>query len=35
VVPDSFVLVVTGAETIRRDCRVVWRLGNEIGVEFV
>jgi hypothetical protein len=23
VVPDSFVLVVTGTETIRRDCRVV------------
>jgi hypothetical protein len=35
VVPDSFVLVVTGTETIRRDCRVSWRLGNEIGVEFV
>jgi hypothetical protein len=35
VVPDSFVLVVTGTETIRRDCRVLWRLGNEIGVEFV
>jgi hypothetical protein len=35
VVPESFVLVLTGSQTIRRDCKVVWRLGNEIGVEFV
>jgi len=34
VVPDHFVLLLTGSQTVRRECRVVWRLGNEIGVEF-
>ena len=34
VIPDQFVLLLTGDKTMRRECRVVWRLGNEIGVEF-
>jgi hypothetical protein len=34
VVPEQFVLLLTGSQTARRECRVVWRLGNEIGVEF-
>jgi len=34
VIPDQFVLLITGSQTVRRECRVVWRLGNEIGVEF-
>jgi PilZ domain len=34
VIPDEFVLLLTGVKTMRRECRVVWRLGNEIGVEF-
>jgi hypothetical protein len=34
--PDTFTLAVTGADAdIRRDCRVVWRLGGEFGVEFI
>ena len=33
-VPDRFSLLIAGAQGIRRDCRVVWRLGSEIGVEF-
>ena len=35
VVPDQFVLSLTGSQDMWRDCRVVWRLGCEIGVEFV
>jgi len=34
VIPDQFVLLITGSQTVRRECRAVWRLGNEIGVEF-
>ncbi|HWL03993.1 MAG TPA: PilZ domain-containing protein [Xanthobacteraceae bacterium] len=33
-VPDSFVLMLSGAATDRRECRVVWRLGYEVGAEF-
>ena len=34
--PDTFTLAVTGGNAeIRRDCRVVWRLGGECGVEFI
>ena len=33
-VPDEFTLVLPGVNG-RRECRVVWRLGNEIGAEFV
>jgi hypothetical protein len=32
-VPDEFMLMLPGAG--RRDCRVVWRLGHEIGAEFI
>ena len=31
-VPEEFTLILPGG---RRDCRVVWRLGHEIGAEFV
>ena len=36
-VPDQFHLLVTGDQDkeARRECRVVWRLGGEIGVTFV
>jgi len=36
-VPNEFILVLpgTGPGGGRRDCRVVWRLGHEIGAEFV
>ena len=33
-VPDEFTLVLTGNGG-RRDCRVAWRLGHEIGAQFV
>jgi len=33
-VPDEFTLVLPGAGGLR-ECRVVWRLGNELGAEFV
>jgi hypothetical protein len=33
-VPSEFTLVIAGAERPRRTCRVVWRLGYEIGAEF-
>jgi hypothetical protein len=34
-VPDEFTLVLMGGNGARRDCRVVWRLGHEIGAQFV
>jgi hypothetical protein len=34
-VPDKFHLMVSGDRGYRRECRVVWRLGGEIGVTFV
>jgi len=34
-VPDEFTLVLTGLNGGRRDCRVAWRLGHEIGAQFV
>ena len=34
--PDTFTLAISGeGKAVRRDCRVVWRLGGECGVEFV
>lgn len=34
--PDTFILSVVGEDgEERRDCRVVWRLGGELGIEFV
>jgi hypothetical protein len=32
--PDHFELLFTSAGTVRRDCRVVWRQDNYLGVEF-
>lgn len=33
--PETFTLSVTGDHAeIRHECRVVWRLGGEYGVEF-
>jgi hypothetical protein len=34
-VPDEFILVLPGRNGARRECRVVWRLGHEVGAEFV
>ena len=34
-VPDRFHLLISGDVGSRRECRVVWRLGGEIGVTFV
>ena len=33
-VPDEFMIIISGLEHGRRECRVVWRLGFEIGAEF-
>jgi hypothetical protein len=34
-VPEQFTLLLNAdGEDIRQDCRVVWRLGGELGVEF-
>ena len=33
-VPDVFTLLLAGRKE-RRECRVVWRLGHEIGAEFI
>jgi PilZ domain-containing protein len=33
-VPDQFVLVLPGVNG-RRECRVAWRLGHELGAEFI
>jgi PilZ domain len=32
--PDDFTLVIAGVARPRRSCRVVWRLGFEIGARF-
>jgi hypothetical protein len=34
VLPESFVLLLTPDGRTRRHCRVVWRDGSTIGVEF-
>jgi hypothetical protein len=33
-VPEEFTLVLSDGPYSRRSCRVVWRLGFEIGAEF-
>jgi hypothetical protein len=33
-VPDQFLVTITGLNQDRRECRVIWRLGFEIGAEF-
>jgi hypothetical protein len=34
-VPNQFYLLISGDKLVREECRVVWRLGDEIGVTFV
>ena len=34
-IPSSFQLLISGEAPIRQACRVVWRLGGEVGVTFV
>jgi hypothetical protein len=34
-VPDEFILIVPGIGGGRRECRVAWRLGHEVGAEFI
>lgn len=34
-IPDDFILTITGERVIRQTCRVMWRLGGELGVSFV
>jgi hypothetical protein len=34
-VPNQFFLLISGDKRSRRQCRVVWRLGGELGVTFV
>ena len=34
-VPQYFTLYILGTRSPARECRVAWRLGNEIGAEFV
>ena len=33
--PDTFHLMIDGGQPIREYCRVAWRLGCEVGVEFI
>ena len=33
-VPDEFIVLISGAERGRSECRVVWRFGFEIGAAF-
>ncbi|MBN8920870.1 MAG: PilZ domain-containing protein [Rhizobiales bacterium] len=33
-IPDRFTLLFPDKEGTRRECRVVWRLGPEVGAEF-
>jgi hypothetical protein len=34
-VPDQFTLYFSGPGAQRRECRVAWRLGYELGAEFI
>jgi hypothetical protein len=34
-VPETFVLVIKDGSGASRECRVVWRLDDEIGAEFI
>ena len=33
--PDQFFLLISGEKVAREECRVAWRLGGEVGVQFV
>ena len=32
---DQFILALSSDGAARRNCRVIWRSGNQIGVEFI
>jgi len=34
--PPKFTLTISGDDgvNIRRECRIIWQLGGELGVEF-
>jgi hypothetical protein len=34
-IPDQFQLTIMGERGTRCECKVVWRLGGEIGVTFI
>ena len=34
-VPDTFVLVIKDGSDVSHKCRVVWRLDDELGAEFI
>lgn len=34
-VPDIFVLLLSKKGDVRRQCEVMWRAGNSIGVQFI
>jgi hypothetical protein len=34
-IPEEFTLLLPGVHGGRRECRVVWRLGHEVGAEFI
>jgi hypothetical protein len=34
-IPDEFVLLIGGASGARRECHLVWKAGNRLGVQFV
>jgi hypothetical protein len=33
--PQQFVLAISGDKPVREECRLAWRLGGEVGVQFV
>ena len=34
VLPDRFMLLLSGTGSARRDCRLIWRSPNQVGVAF-
>jgi|SoiMethySBSTD1v2_1073268.scaffolds.fasta_scaffold614670_2 hypothetical protein len=34
-IPEQFFLHISGDKPMREECKVVWRLGGEMGVRFV
>jgi hypothetical protein len=34
-IPDEFSLLIGGHSEVKRRCRVVWRSGSTIGVQFL
>jgi hypothetical protein len=33
--PDRFLMQIFGEKSAREECKVAWRLGGELGVQFV